>query len=484
MDSGNIDSNTQKRGDGETALRSGFWYVISNVLIRAVGIITAPIYTRLLTTAETGYANNFNNYVSIFSVVCGLCLIYSVGRAKLDFKEDFDGYMSAVQSLSSAFSLIILILIMIFFPAEGFLLKFPRLVIFILFAYLTLYPSIDYMQYKYRFEYRYKENIAISIIITVVTVLMTVCLLLFAPGEKGFLKILGTVIPGGAVALWCYVNLFKKGKTIYNKEYWLYALKIGLPMIPHGLALILLSRIDVSMISNYYGFSEVGLYTSGYTIGTLLMFVTNAVGQAWLPYFNEHLYDNDIQEIREKNKIMMLYGCVLTLLFIAAAPLAVKILFAKSYWESMWVVPPVALGTLCQYFYTNYVNAELFQKKTALIAVNSCIAAAVNIALNAYFIPRYGYISAAYTTLAGYFVLMILHYTAVRFILKMKLYHDVLYFMMLVMTCVSGILMALLYPYPLIRYLVTALVTAVLAIIRKNDIIVFKSVLRKYRKQQ
>ena len=479
MDKVKDDNKQTREGDGEIALRSGFWYIISNVLIRAVGIITAPIYTRLLTTAETGYANNFNNYVSIFSVVCGLCLIYSVGRAKLDFKEDFDAYMSSIQCLSSGFSMIILILVMIFFPSGGLLFKFPRLVIFILFAYLTVFPSIDYMQYKYRFEYRYKENIAISVIITVATVLITVLLLLFAPGEKGFLKILGTVIPSGAVAAWCYVNLAGKGKVLFNREYWSYALKIGIPMIPHGLALILLSRIDVSMISEYYGFSEVGLYTSGYTIGTLLMFVTNAVGQAWLPYFNEHLYSSDVEGIREKNRIMMFYGCVLTLVFIAAAPLAVKLLFAKSYWDSMWVVPPVALGTLCQYFYTNYVNAELFHKKTFLIAFNSCIAAAVNIGLNAYFIPRFGYIAAAYTTLAGYFFLMILHYIATRHVLKLKLYHDGLYFLMLTLTCLTGILTAYLYPHPVIRYLLIAVVMLVLAIVRKNDIIIFTGIIRK-----
>ena len=479
-------SNTEQEntrtesGDGQKAVRSGFWYVISNVLIRAVGIITAPIYTRLLTTAETGYANNFNNYVSIFSVVTGLCLIYSVGRAKLDFKEDFDKYMSAIQTCSSLFGLIILILVMLFFPAGGTFLQFPRTVIFILFLYLTFFPSIDYMQHKYRFEYRYKENIAISVIITVSTVVLTVLLLLFSPGEKGFLKIIGTVVPGGLVALWCYVNLLSRGKTLFNREYWTYALKIGLPMIPHGLALILLSRIDVSMISEIHGFSAVGLYTSGYTIGTLLMFVTNAVGQAWLPYFNEHLYDNDIEGIREKNRVMMGCGCALTLMFIAAAPLAVKILFAKSYWDSMWVVPPVALGTLCQYFYTNYVNAELFHKKTFLIALNSCIAAAVNIGLNAYFIPRFGYISAAYTTLAGYFILMALHYIAVRYILKLKIYHDAQYFLMLAATIAVGILTSFLYPYPLIRYPVLIVFTgAALFIGREYIKMILSKILRK-----
>ena len=192
-------------------------------MIRAVGIITAPVYTRLLTTAETGYANNFNNYVSIFYVVMGLCLIYSVGRAKLDYKgREFDSYMSAIQGLSSIFGAAVLILITLFMPKEG-MLGYNRTVVIILFAYLVLFPSIDYMQYKLRFEYRYKENIAISVFITVATVLLSVGLILLMPEDKGFAKILGTVIPSAFVALVCYIALLAKGRCMVNIKYWKYA---------------------------------------------------------------------------------------------------------------------------------------------------------------------------------------------------------------------------------------------------------------------
>ena len=181
------------------AVRSGIWYVISNVMIRAVGIFTAPIYTRLLTTSETGFANDFNNYVSILYVITGLCLIYSVGRARLDYRgREFDAFMSSIQALSSFFGLALLVLVMIFMPKEG-LLGFDRLIVFILFAYMCLYPSIDYMQYKLRFEYRYKGNIAISLVITLSTVALSIALILLMPEDKGFAKILGTVIPSAAV---------------------------------------------------------------------------------------------------------------------------------------------------------------------------------------------------------------------------------------------------------------------------------------------
>ena len=454
------------------AARSGIWYVISNVMIRAVGIITAPIYTRLLTTAETGYANNFNNYVSIFYVITGLCLIYSVGRAKLDFSggsesasgEDnalkgsmgaggsgFDAYMSAIQGLSSLFGVLILILVLLFTPANG-MLGFEKPVVILLFAYLTLFPSIDYMQYRLRFEYRYKENIAVSVFITVSTVLLSVGLILLMPEDKGFAKILGTVIPSAFVALICYIVLMYRGRCMVNIKYWKYALIIGLPMIPHGLAMILLARIDVSMIQKLCDYSAVGLYTSGYTIGSLLMFITNAVGNAWIPLFNERLDAGDTASIRRDNRILMEAGCFMTLCFIAVAPEMIKLLYAKPYWESMRVVAPVALGTLCQYFYTNYVNAELFYKKTAYIAVNSCIAAVINVILNYIFIRSFGYIAAAYTTLAGYIILFILHYFIVK---RMKMDH--VYSIKFILCILGGImvfagLMNILYSYTIIRY--------------------------------
>ena len=463
------------------AARSGIWYVISNVMIRAVGIITAPIYPRLLTTAETGYANNFNNYVSIFYVIAGLCLIYSVGRAKLDFPDGgFDAYMSAIQGLSSLFGAIVLIFIIIFSPADG-MLGFTKPVVIILFAYLIVFPSIDYMQYKLRFEYRYKENIAISVFITLATVLLSIALILLMPADRGLAKILGTVIPSALVALICYGTLLARGKCLVNIKYWKYALAIGLPMIPHGLAMILLARIDVSMIQKLCDYSAVGLYTSGYTIGSLLMFITNAVGNAWVPLFNERLDRGDIEAIRRDNKILMEVGCFMTLCFIAVAPELIKLLYAKPYHESMWVVAPVALGTLCQYFYTGYVNAELFYKKTALIAVNSCIAAGINVLLNYIFIRRFGYIAAAYTTLLGYFILMILHYVTTVFILRKRIYNDAYYFIMLILTIAVGTLLCVLYGGIATRYTAAAAMIGFLAWLWRRDIKSFFGMLRSRR---
>lgn len=460
-------------------LKSGLWYIISNIMIRAVGIITSPIYTRLLSPEEKVLADNFNSYVSIFTTVTCLCLIYSVGRAKLDFPDTFDSYMSAIQTLSSGFGVMVLCIAMINADRLSALMQYQRLELFLMFLYLVVYPSIDYMQYKYRFEYRYRENIAISVIICISTVIMSIALILAMPADKSLAKILGTVLPGMIVGLWCYITLVKKGRVLYNKEYWVYALRIGLPMIPHGLALVILNKIDALMIMNYCGRHDGGIYTTGYSIAVLLSVITNAIGQAWLPWFNEKLYEEDRKAISDKNILLMLLGCVLTLGFIVVGPEAIKILTAPAYWDCMYVIPPVAVGTLCQYFYTNYVNLELYHKKTGLIAGNSIIAAVINVILNYFFIRRYGYLAAAYTTVAGYFILMILHYFATRWILKEKLYRDFIYFIMMIGTGVLGCSLLLVYDNWLLRYAIAIVSFAAIVLWRRRDVMMLAAMLKK-----
>ena len=101
------------------AIKAGLWYTLSNMLIKSIGIITAPIFTRLLTTSDYGKINNFISWQSILIIFWGLGLEYSIGRAKLDFNTDFSNYTSSILSLSfiggSIMSFIFLLFTIVFF---------------------------------------------------------------------------------------------------------------------------------------------------------------------------------------------------------------------------------------------------------------------------------------------------------------------------------------------------------------------------------
>jgi O-antigen/teichoic acid export membrane protein len=178
-------------------------------------------------------------------------------------------------------------------------------------------------------------------------------------------------------------------------------------------------------------------------------------------------------------------GCFLSFAFIVAAPEALMILSISndSYWIAKFVVPPIVLGTLAQYFYTNYVNVEIFCKKTPIIAIGSCAAAGLNYILNAALIPRFGYIAAAYTTLASYLVLMIMHFIMVRFVLREKVYDDIFMFASMIVMMGVGYLFGNMYGdgvrAALIRYALALAITAVFAIILRRDIITLIDYVKK-----
>ena len=476
---------TDDKEKGSKVVKSSIWYTVANVSIRAVAIITTPIYTGMLTTADYGRANTFNSWIDVFNVFACLCVVYSIGRAKLDFSDRFDEYMSSLQGLSSSFGFILLILAFVFRESLSGWIHYEVPLAVGLFAYLCVSPSVEYMMQKCRYEYRYKENILISVITCAGQVALSILLMLLFNDKRYIGKILGVMIPTAIMGIVFYVRFIIKGKVFYNREYWIYALKIGLPMIPHALALILLAQMDRIMIKGICGDGDSGLYIFGYSFATLLMIFTNAIGQAYLPWFNETLFEGKRDKIRQIQKKLVLLGCFLSLAFIAAAPEALMVLSVSnsSYWVAKYVVPPIVLGTLAQYFYTNYVNVEIFCKKTSIIAIGSCFAALINYVLNYIFIPKYGYIAAAYTTLASYLVLMFVHYVMVKYVLKEKVYDDKYMFIAMFAMTLAGIAYLFMYGESIsmivVRYAVTSVIVAVFAIAKRHDIITLINYVKK-----
>lgn len=103
---------------------------------------------------------------------------------------------------------------------------------------------------------------------------------------------------------------------------------------------------------------------------------------------------------------LMTYAMVALIL---VGPEILKIFADQRYWEGMSIIPPIALANYMIFMYTMYVYIEHYYKKTVYITKNTLIAAGLNVILNFILIPKYGYVAAAYTTLASYFVAFILH---------------------------------------------------------------------------
>ena len=128
------------------------------------------------------------------------------------------------------------------------------------------------------------------------------------------------------------------------------------------------------------------------------------------------------------------------------------------------------LGVVTQYMYTQYVNIEMNLKRTRIIAVSTMIAAVINIGLNLLFIPIYGFVAAAYTTLAGYMILFAIHCFNIKIIYKVQVYDDKHLFVLLFLTVIIGLLVQFTYSSYTIRYLICilAFLTCLIGLLKRT----------------
>ena len=91
------------------------------------------------------------------------------------------------------------------------------------------------------------------------------------------------------------------------------------------------------------------------------------------------------------------------------APELVRILGSQKYVDAIPAVTPILGAGFFAMAYNIPSTVEYYYGKTSFIAVGTVLAAVLNVATNAIFIPQYGYLAAAYTTLGSYMVYFIFH---------------------------------------------------------------------------
>lgn len=434
------------------AVKAGIWYVISSILVKTSNIITTPVFARLMTTEEYGKVATFISWHAMLMPICTMNLMYSIGRAKLDYPNKINDYIGSMQLFAALVTLgIAAVVFAVLEPIAG-LLELSEWEVIILIVYLFFEPTILFYQSGYRYQYKYKQNIAIAWYTVVATSMLSFVLMIMLEGDMSLWRILGIVIPTAILSIALWIKSIKAGHVHCNKEYWKYGWNLSGPLILHTISLNILSQSDRVFISKICGTSDAGIYSLIYSYGLVLSILTGAVSDGWLPWFHDALYMQKGEEIRKKVKPLIGLGCYIGLACIALAPEAIYMLGGNQYVDGVNCAIPISLGIICKYIYTHYVNIEMHLKRTKYVAQGTIVAAILNIILNAVFIPIFGYIAAAYTTLVSYVVLLIIHFVITKKILKIHLYDDKFMIGALLATAGVSCVIGYSYHYDSLRY--------------------------------
>lgn len=404
---------------GNKVIKAGIGYTLGNILIRGVGFISIPIFTRLMSTEDYGLYNTYAAYESILYLIIGLTLNSSVKSAKLEFQEKFDEYISSISTLVIVNTGLWLIVTNIIYPLlYGYIWEYNRAILNVLVlhsgasALLVIYNAAVSVRFQYR------DYLKIATLNSVGGVVLSIILIKFVFRNCTYLgRILGVVSALCITSILILRYFFKKAKPakpIISKKYCKFALNFSLPVVPHGVAQVLLSQFDRIMIKSMVGASEAGIYSFAGNISSIMKVITSSIETAWSPWFFEEYSKGNKKKIVQVTHYLVVGFSLFTSSVMLCMPELLKFMAPSDYWDGIKLVVPMSLDVFCTFLYTVYVQVEYYYKKTHYLMFGTVMTAIINVVLNSLMIPRYGYVIAAYTTLISYVCYFLFHYYLAR----------------------------------------------------------------------
>ena len=431
--------------------KAGGLYLFGNIFDKAVAFITVPIFTRMLSTSDYGYTTTYLSWVNILTVIITLSLGNSIRSAVVDYKGKEDEYLSSVFFLGTLSALAITGILSIVALVSSDSLPLPIILLCCADSYAV--SILATVKWRYMMEMKYVRRTILQSLPNILIVIIAVIFISNMEHEKYLGRIYANTIVSFALALFYVLIYFSRGRTFFNKVYWKYALSFSLPLIFHSLSNVILSPADRSMITWLKNSSETGIYGIAYQFGMVPLVITTTLENVWIPWFTKKM---ECGEKNLVNEMVRPYVSVVTIIctgVILVAPEVLKFMTTPDYYSAIYIIAPVTLANFFMFLASISIDNEYYLKKTKTIAINTVIAAVVNIILNYIYIPKFGAVAAAYTTVASYFVSFVMHYIYTKRLDK-DLFSLKTYFPSILciglFTCLSYVLM----PYPIVRWVI------------------------------
>lgn len=467
-----------------TETRAAFWFTVCNLLQKGIVMLTMPVFTRILTTQQYGVFTVYQSWYNLVSIIVTLNLSGSlINNGLMKYESRRDKFISSMQGLSSTVTIAFFIIYLVFRDFWNDVFGLSTVFMLAMFIQLLFEPAYLFWAQRQRFELKYKNLVAVTLTVSALSPAIGIAAV-YATEYKAQARVVSFAFVQICVGLIFYIIQARRGKTFFEKDFWAFALKFNLPLIPHYLSQMVLGQSDRIMISRMEGESAAAVYGVVYNLASVVTLFINALNSAFVPTLYQNMKAQKYDEIRKKANFLCLFMASLICVFMLFGPEAVALFAAPEYKEAVYVIPPVAASVFFTFIYTLYINVEFYFEKTSYVMIVSLIGAALNIALNYIFIRQYGYIAAAYTTVFCYALFALGHYLLQRFVLKKQSIKERVFNSKLIMLysfAVSAFIPACtaLYSSDIVRYIVIG-VMVVLAIANVKRLAgIFKNALQK-----
>lgn len=391
--------------------KASIYYVVANIIGQGVVLFSSAIFTRMMSKADYGLVSTYSTWVLILNTFICMNLFISVRTAYVDFREDYDKYNSSILLLNILCGIVMTIVIVVLDAISG--LKFGLYEVLLACIQSVALNIVNYMLAIQAMKNEYKQRAMMMMIPNWTHIILSIVLMLIFVKNLYMAKIAGNAFGLLIFGIAFTIILFRRVRPKVILKYWKYALKISVPSIFSTLSDLILMQCDRLMLTSMAGAEKTAEYSVIYNVSSITIAIYQAINGAWLPWFFDRVKENNAWKARKYQSYYMLFFTMFSCGIMTISPELIKIMSPKNYWEGINYVAPIVIASYIIFLFTFFSAYLLYMKRAVKIAVNTIIAALLNLALNFVLIPPYKALGAVIATVVSYAILFVLHLLAI-----------------------------------------------------------------------
>ena len=348
-------------------LKDSVIYLAGELFAKSLPFLMLPYLTRKLGPEGFGELSYYLTWLALFGVFIGLSQEGAVTRYFYFYGKKA---INTVVTAGYLYNIVISTLLLVgcwFFQAE--------IMAYIVLA--TMFQSFVNVQLALRqCQKQPLKYITIQIILSLTNVIFTVVALEWFESDLVAYRVLAIVIANGVtffIASMVLGNLFSGGNKITTERLKLSALYIfsfGVPLILHQSSFFIKGQLDRLFIYEQYSKADLGVYSAGVQVATVLPIILLALNKAIVPYYYQNLKENklSIQTIK-KYTLLCIPLCIIPSMIGYVLPESMYVWFlGEKYVESKYYIVMYFLGYGANLPYLILVNYFFFYGKNMLIS--------------------------------------------------------------------------------------------------------------------
>lgn len=214
----------------------------------------------------------------------------------------------------------------------------------------------------------------------------------------------------------CVVVLFPELRQYlewkFDKQLAKEMLRFGAPTVPANVSAIVMQLADRPILKAFANDEQMAIYGVNRRLAIPMMLFVAVFEYAWKPFYLSNFEEEGAKQLYAR--VLSYFTLVSAVVFLGSSffmEYVVRIpffggkhLIQQDYWAGLGVVPIILAGYYFNGVYTNVSAGFHITKRTEFFPLSIGIAAIVNLAINIFLVPVFGYPASAWAALIAYVI--------------------------------------------------------------------------------